>query len=124
VRSIDHKLSLGKRAPPAAGKVSVDILIAVTREEAWRIHVRVFGLHKEAGDVSMDLRGKYFGQAVGTNDRLDLSIHQRNCDFLDLIHNVVSTIPTLDEPLAVLVHGFVAQLIPFRGAAMLDGLRP
>jgi len=76
----------------------------------------------------MDLNTKYFGKIVLTNDRFDLPIYQGNCVFLDLVHDLVPVIPafhrSLHKPLAILIHSFIAQFLPFKAAAMLDGLRP
>ena len=89
MRSIDHNLSLGKRAPPAAGKVSVDGPISNAREEAGRAHVRVFGFHAETGDIVIDLNVEYIWEIVLTNDGSNLAARERFGNFFDLIHRVV-----------------------------------
>jgi hypothetical protein len=66
VRSIDHQLPLGKRAPPAAWEVSIEVLIPDSREEARRAHVSIFGFHAEKGDVVIDLNVEYFWEIVLT----------------------------------------------------------
>src|SRR5260370_34331860 len=89
VRSIDHQLPLGKRAPPDAWEVSIEVPIPDSREKAGRAHVRVFGFHAETGDIVIDLNVEYFWEIALTNDGTNLAAHERLGNFIYLVYRVV-----------------------------------